>query len=139
MESDGTLEKITKKERLHISREKLKLQKVLNGVSDMTRLPGCLFIVDVKKEHIAVKEAKKLSIPIIAILDTNCDPDPIDYIIPANDDSTRSVQIITTKIADAIIEGKEKNRFLKAEEQAIVEQEAKEQEKEIVEEKTTSI
>jgi small subunit ribosomal protein S2 len=131
MESDGTLEKITKKERLQISREKLKLQKVLNGISDMTRLPGCLFVVDVKKEHIAVKEAKKLNIPVIAILDTNCDPDPIDFIIPANDDSTRSVQIITTKIADAVLEGKERTRLLKAEDEAKKEQEEKVQEKEI--------
>jgi small subunit ribosomal protein S2 len=84
-----------------------------------------------------VKEAKKLNIPIVAILDTNCDPDPIDYIIPANDDSTRSIQIITSKIADAVIEGKEKNKLLRAEEQAKEEQEAKEKEKEPEEEVLT--
>ena len=126
MESDGTLEKITKKEALFLSREKLKLQKVLGGIADMTKLPGCLFVVDIKKEHIAVKEAKNLGIPIIAILDTNCDPDPIDFIIPANDDSGKTVQIIVSKIADAIIEGKEKHRLVKAEEEAVKEQIVKE-------------
>jgi small subunit ribosomal protein S2 len=115
MENDGTIEKITKKEALFLSREKVKLQKVLDGISDMTRLPGCLFVIDVKKEHIAVKEAKKLNIPVIAILDTNCDPDIIDYIIPANDDSAKCIQLITSKIADAIIEGKEKVKLLRAE------------------------
>jgi small subunit ribosomal protein S2 len=134
MESDGTIEKITKKEALFLSREKLKLQKVLGGVADMTRLPGCLFVVDVKKEHIAVKEAKNLGIPVIAILDTNCDPDPIDFVIPANDDSGKTIQIITSKIADAIIEGKEKHRLVKAEEEAVKEQIVKEKELEDVEE-----
>lgn len=125
MEADGTVDKITKKEALFLSREKLKLQKVLNGIVDMTRLPGCLFVVDIKKEHIAVKEAKKLGIPIVAIVDTNCDPDPIDYVIPANDDSGKTIQIVASKIADAIIEGKEKNKLLRAEEEAIKEQEVK--------------
>ena len=127
MESDGTIEKITKKEGLFLSREKMKLQKVLNGITDMTRLPGCLFVIDVKKEHIAVKEAKKLNIPVIAILDTNCDPDPIDYIIPANDDSTKAIEIITSKIADAILEGKEKNKLVRAEEEAKSELKVKEE------------
>jgi small subunit ribosomal protein S2 len=115
MENDGTIEKITKKEALFLSREKLKLQKVLDGISDMTRLPGCLFVIDLKKEHIAVKEARKLNIPVIAILDTNCDPDVADFVIPANDDSTKSIQLITSKIADAILEGKEKNKLVRAE------------------------
>jgi len=132
MESDGTLEKITKKEALFLSREKLKLQKVLGGIADMTKLPGCLFVIDIKKEHIAVKEAKNLGIPIIAILDTNCDPDPIDFIIPANDDSGKTVQIIVSKIADAIIEGKEKHKLVKAEEEAVKEQIVKEKELEDV-------
>ena len=122
MEADGTIDKITKKEALFLSREKMKLQKVLSGIVDMTRLPGCLFVIDIKKEHIAVKEAKKLGIPVIAILDTNCDPDPIDYVIPANDDSGKTIQIITSKIADAINEGKEKNRLVRAEEEAVKEQ-----------------
>jgi small subunit ribosomal protein S2 len=134
MESDGTIDKITKKEALFLSREKLKLEKVLGGIADMTRLPGCLFVVDIKKEHIAVKEAKNLGIPIIAILDTNCDPDPIDFVIPANDDSGKTIQIIASKIADAIIEGKEKHKLVKAEEEAVKEQNVKENELEDVDE-----
>jgi small subunit ribosomal protein S2 len=108
MESDGTFDKITKKEGLFLQREKEKLNNVLSGVVDMTRLPGALFVVDVKKEAIAVKEANRLGIPVFAIMDTNCDPDGIDYVIPANDDAIKSVQIITKAIADAVLEGKER-------------------------------
>lgn len=108
METDGTFDKITKKEVLRISREKEKLQKVLDGIVDMTRLPGAIFIVDIKKEAIAVKEASRLHVPIIAVVDTNCDPDPITYPIPANDDAIKSVQLITKVIADAVIEGKQR-------------------------------
>ncbi|MEG8945827.1 30S ribosomal protein S2 [Rosettibacter firmus] len=129
MESDGTFEKITKKERLHFTREKEKLRKVLDGVETMTKLPGALFVVDVKKEAIAVKEAVRLNIPVIAIVDTNCDPDPIDYVIPANDDASRTIEIITKVIADAVIEGNEKAKELKAHETA-----EKEKEKKVTEE-----
>ena len=108
METDGTFDKITKKEVLRISREKEKLQKVLDGIVDMTRLPGAIFIVDIKKEAIAVKEASRLHVPIIAVVDTNCDPDPITYPIPANDDAIKSIQLITKVIADAVIEGKQR-------------------------------
>ncbi|HLP16859.1 MAG TPA: 30S ribosomal protein S2 [Bacteroidota bacterium] len=108
METDGTFEKITKKEGLFLTREKDKLNSVLSGVVDMTRLPGALFVVDVKKEAIAVKEAKKLGIPVFAIVDTNCDPDEVDYVIPANDDALKSIQMITKAIADALIEGRER-------------------------------
>jgi small subunit ribosomal protein S2 len=108
MESDGTFDKITKKEVLFLTREKEKLNNVLSGVVEMTRLPGALFVVDVKKEAIAVKEANRLSIPVFAIVDTNCDPQGIDYVIPANDDAIKSVQIIVKKIGDAILEGKER-------------------------------
>ncbi len=108
MESDGTFDKITKKEGLFLTREKEKLNSVLSGVVEMTRLPGALFVIDVKKEAIAVKEAKRLGIPVFAIVDTNCDPDGIDYVIPANDDALKSVQVITKALADAIIEGKER-------------------------------
>jgi len=108
METDGTFEKVTKKEVLFLQREKEKLHKVLAGVVEMTRLPGALFVVDVKKEAIAVKEAQRLGIPVFAIVDTNCEPDGIDYIIPANDDAIKSVQVITKAIAEAIIEGKER-------------------------------
>lgn len=107
METDGTFDKLTKKEILHLQREKERLQKVLYGVANMTRLPGALYIVDIKKEAIAVAEAKRLNIPVFAIVDTNVDPTPIDFPIPANDDAIKSIQLITHIIADAVIEGKE--------------------------------
>lgn len=103
MENDGTFDIITKKERLMLTREKEKLLKVLGGITEMTRLPAALYVVDVKKEHIAVKEANLLGIPVIAMVDTNCDPELITHIIPANDDSIRSIELITTAVADAII------------------------------------
>lgn len=105
MENDGTLDKFVKKERLIMMREKEKLEKVLNGISGMTKLPGALFLVDIKKEHIAIDEARKLNIPIYAIVDTNCDPELIDYPIPANDDAVKSIEIITRAFAEAVIEG----------------------------------
>ena len=105
METDGTFESITKKERLFLNREREKLQDVLSGIVEMSRLPGALFVVDVKKEAIAVNEARRLGIPVVAIVDTNCDPDGIDYPIPANDDALKSVQLITKAIADAVLEG----------------------------------
>jgi len=117
METDGTFDKLTKKEILHLTREKEKLQKVLDGVVDMTRLPGAVYVVDVKKEAIAVKEAAKLSIPIIAIVDTNCDPEGITYPIPANDDAIKSIQAITKVIADAVIEGKARAKAAELEEE----------------------
>ena len=107
MEQDGTIENFVKKERLVLSREKEKLEKVLNGIANMTKLPGAIFLVDVKKEHIAIQEARKLNIPIFAIVDTNCDPDLVDFPIPANDDAVKSIEIITRAVADAIIEGNE--------------------------------
>jgi small subunit ribosomal protein S2 len=108
MEGDGTFDKITKKEGLFLVREKEKLQKVLSGVVEMTRLPGALFVVDVKKEAIAVSEAKRLGIPVFAIVDTNCDPEAIDHVIPANDDAIKSVELITKTFANAVLEGKER-------------------------------
>ncbi len=114
METDGTFDKITKKEGLFLTREKDKLNSVLSGVVDMTRLPGALFVVDVKKESIAVKEARKLGIPVFAIVDTNCDPDEIDYVIPANDDALKSIQMITKAVADALIEGRERQNAVSA-------------------------
>jgi small subunit ribosomal protein S2 len=130
MESDGTFEKITKKETLFLSREREKLRKVLDGIESMNRLPGALFIVDIKKEFIAVREALRLNIPIYAIVDTNCDPDDIDYIIPSNDDAVRAVEIITKYVADAIIEGNAKAKELKAEEAAEKEKIKKQKEEE---------
>src|ERR671938_2129513 len=96
---------MTKKEVLGISREREKLEKALGGIKSMTELPGAVFIVDVVKEHIAVTEARKLEIPIVAIVDTNCDPDLIDYPIPGNDDAIRSIKLFTGNIADACVEG----------------------------------
>lgn len=108
METDGTFDKITKKERLHLDREKDKLQQVLLGVVNMTRLPGAVFVIDIKKEAIAVAEARRLHIPVFAMVDTNVDPTPIDYPIPANDDAIKSIQLIVKIMADAVNEGKEK-------------------------------
>jgi small subunit ribosomal protein S2 len=127
-EIDGTFDKITKKERLFLSREKDKLKKVLGGVESLSKLPGALFVVDVKKEDIAVKEANRLNIPVFAIVDTNCDPDPIDYVIPANDDAVKTIEIITSEIANAIIEGEAKFKEKKAEEVAEKERIKKEKE-----------
>lgn len=116
METDGTLEKFVKKERLIMMREKEKLEKVLNGIATMTKLPGALFLVDIKKEHIAIDEARKLNIPIYAIVDTNCDPEIIDYPVPANDDAVKSIEIITKAFADAIVDGNQMAKTRKEDE-----------------------
>ncbi len=129
-ETDGTFDKITKKERLFLSREKDKLKKVLEGVESMTRLPGAMFVVDIKKESIAVKEAQRLNIPVFAIVDTNCDPDPINHIIPANDDAVKTIELIVKHMADAIIEGEAKAKEMKAEEAAEADRIKKEKEEE---------
>ncbi len=105
MVRDGTINRYTKKEALKMEKDLTKLEKNLGGIKDMDVLPGAIFLVDPKKEHIAVREARKLDIPIIAIADTNCDPDDIDYIIPGNDDAIRAIRLICSKIADACIEG----------------------------------
>lgn len=105
MEKDGTFDELTKKEALMLDREREKLEQTLGGIANMNHLPGAVFVVDTIKEHIAVNEAIKLNIPIVAMVDTNSDPDTPDYIVPCNDDSARTIQLITGKIADAIIEG----------------------------------
>jgi small subunit ribosomal protein S2 len=107
MERDGTFLKLTKKEAAILTEEKDRLERFLGGIKDMPRLPAALFIVDLKKEHIAVKEAQILGIPIVAIVDTNCDPDEVNYVIPGNDDAIRAIKLISNKIADAIIEVKQ--------------------------------
>ena len=107
MEEDGTFELLPKKEVVKLRLEIEKLEKFLGGVKDMKELPGALFVVDPKKERIAVAEARKLDIPVIAIVDTNCDPDVVDYVIPANDDAIRAVKLICETMSQAIIEGKE--------------------------------
>ena len=104
MQEDGTFERLTKKEVIKLEQEIEKLEKYLGGIKSMDKLPGALFIVDPRKERIAVAEAKKLGIPIVAIVDTNCDPDEIDYVIPGNDDAIRAVKLIAATMADAIIE-----------------------------------
>ncbi len=105
MEQDGTFEVLTKKEVLALRHEMEKLEKFLGGIKEMNRLPGALYVVDPRKERIAVAEARKLNIPIVAIVDTNCDPDEIDYVIPGNDDAIRAVRLLTGRMADAVIEG----------------------------------
>ena len=107
MEEDGTFDLLPKKEVIKLNLEIEKLEKFLGGIKEMTQMPGALFIVDPRKEKIAVSEAKKLGIPIVAIVDTNCDPDDVDYVIPGNDDAIRAVKLIAGAMADAIIEGKE--------------------------------
>jgi small subunit ribosomal protein S2 len=105
MKKDGTFNTLSKKERLQVDRLRAKLEKNLGSISEMTRLPGALFIVDTMREHIAVKEAQKLNIPIFAMVDTNSDPRPIDFLIPSNDDASRSIEVIMTQVTNAIAEG----------------------------------
>jgi small subunit ribosomal protein S2 len=116
MEEDGTFDVLPKKEVIKLRHEKEKLEKFLNGIKTMEGLPDALFIVDPRKEKIAIKEAQILGIPIIAIVDTNCDPDEADYIIPGNDDAIRAVKLITSKIADAVIEGRQGEQMEEVEE-----------------------
>ena len=105
MQTDGRYEKLTKKERIKLDRERESLNKNLSGIKSMTRLPDCVFIIDVKKEEIAVAEANRLGIPIVAVVDTNCSPEGIDYVIPGNDDALRAVRLFASRISDAIVEG----------------------------------
>jgi len=118
METDGTFEKLRKKEQLFKTREKEKLRKILEGVESMKRMPNAIFIVDIKKESIAINEALRLNIPIFAIVDTNCDPEPVNYVIPSNDDASRTIEVITKVMADAILEGSQKYQEVKAEKAA---------------------
>jgi small subunit ribosomal protein S2 len=105
MQTDGRYEKMTKKERIKLDRERESLNKNLSGIKAMNRLPDAVFIIDVKKEEIAVAEANRLGIPIVAVVDTNCSPEGIDYVIPGNDDALRAVRLFASRIADAIVEG----------------------------------
>ena len=105
MKTDGTFETLSKKEKLQVDRLRAKLEKNLGSIADMTRLPGAIFVVDTMREHIAVKEAKKLNIPVFAMVDTNCDPKPIDFVIPANDDASKSIEAIMGSVVTAITEG----------------------------------
>ena len=117
MEKDGTLDKLKKKERLVRLREHEKLENVLGGIREMARLPGAIFIVDVKREDIAVNEARKLGIPIIAMVDTNCDPELVDYPIPSNDDALSSIELVTSIVTEAIKEGQQERQMKQQEKQ----------------------
>ena len=117
MEEDGTFDVLPKKEVIKLRGEREKLEKFLGGIKEMRRLPGALFIVDPRKERIAIAEARKLGIPVVAIVDTNCDPEEADYVIPGNDDAIRAVKLIASKIADAVIEAKQGEQFSEAVEQ----------------------
>jgi small subunit ribosomal protein S2 len=125
---DGTSEGLTKKERLRLERERAKLERNLGGIKEMDGLPTMVFVVDPKKEKIAIAEARKLNIPIVALVDSNCDPDEIDYVIPGNDDAIRAIKLITSRMADACIEGarmQEEAKMAAAEEETEAKQEAK--------------
>ena len=107
MQTDGRYEKMTKKERIKLDRERLSLDKTLSGIKAMNRLPDSVFVIDVRKEEIAVAEANKLGIPVIAVVDTNCSPEGVDYVIPGNDDALRAVRLFASRIADAVLEGQQ--------------------------------
>ena len=124
MAEDGTFEKLSKKEVIKLKAEAEKLEKFLGGIKDMKGMPGALFVVDPKKERIALKEARILGIPIVGIVDTNCDPDDVDYVIPANDDAIRAVKLIASRMADAIIEANQGEAVYTEEEAAAAEGEA---------------
>ncbi len=136
MESDGTFEKITKKEQLFRTRERDKLRKILDGVETMKRMPNAIFVIDIKKESISINEALRLNIPIFAIVDTNCNPDPVDFIVPSNDDAARAIELITKTMSDAILEGLQKYNEVKAE-KAAEKEKIKKQEVETSDEKKT--
>ena len=122
---DGTFETLSKKEKLQIDRLRAKLEKNLGSISEMTRLPGALFVVDIRREHIAVREAQKLNIPIFAMVDTNCDPREVDYAIPSNDDASKSIDLILSHISDAINGGLSERQKEKDAEEVIKEKETK--------------
>ncbi|SFE15386.1 30S ribosomal protein S2 [Succiniclasticum ruminis] len=115
MEEDGTFDVLPKKEVLGLRHEMEKLNRNLGGIKEMKKLPAALFVVDPRKEHIAVLEARKLNIPIVATVDTNCDPDEVDYVIPANDDAIRAVRLLASKMADAVLEGRQGQQTAEAE------------------------
>jgi small subunit ribosomal protein S2 len=115
MVEDGTMEGLPKKEALMLSREREKLEKFLGGIKAMNGVPAAIFVIDPHHEHIAIREGRKLNIPIVAITDTNCDPDLIDFVIPANDDAIRSVKLITSRLADACLEGVQRRREFRTE------------------------
>ena len=135
MEQDGTFDVLPKKEVVLLRKEMDKLNKNLGGIKEMTEIPGVMFVVDPKKEHIAIQEARKLNIPVVGLVDTNCDPNDVDYVIPGNDDAIRAVKLITDVMANAIIEGKQGESL---ESDTDVEQEAPAEENNSIEEVVAS-
>ncbi len=125
MEQNGLFEVLPKKEVIKLRAEMEKLEKYLGGIKNMKKLPGAMFIVDPRKERNAILEARKLGIPVVAIVDTNCDPDEVDYVIPGNDDAIRAVKLIASKVADAIIEGRQGEQLESEDTQAVSDEEAK--------------
>jgi small subunit ribosomal protein S2 len=124
MAADGTFERINKKERLMLDREKIKLSRMLGGIEDMSKLPGAILMIDVKREHIAVAESHRLGIPSFGLVDTNSDPTVVDFAIPGNDDASKSINLIVSELADAIIEGMQERRREKPEEETAENKEA---------------
>src|SRR5262245_11942425 len=125
MQADGRIEQYAKKERLHLDRERQALEKNLSGIKEMKKLPDAIFVIDTNKEEIAVKEAKRLGIPVVAVVDTNCTPEGVDYIIPGNDDALRAVRLFASRVADAILEGQQLAQQKEAEEAALAAEQAK--------------
>ena len=136
MKQDGSFDALSKREKLQINRQREKLEKNLGSISDMTRLPGALFVVDIKKEHIAVAEAQKLNIPIFAMVDTNSDPRLVDFVIPANDDASKSIEKVLSHVTDAIAEGLSNRKADKEKTKEAPKAEAKEVKTEVEEVKT---
>ena len=134
MKKDGTFETLSKKERLQVNRLRAKLEKNLGSITEMTRLPGALFVVDIKREHIAIKEAQKLKIPIFAMVDTNSDPREVEYVIPANDDATKSIDKILSLVVDAIGEGLQERKNEKE-----VQEQEKQAQEEVAADATTEV
>ena len=140
MKKDGTFETLSKKEKLQVDRLRAKLEKNLGSINDMTRLPGALFVVDIKREHIAIKEAQKLKIPIFAMVDTNSDPREVDFVIPANDDATKSIGKIMSLMVDAVQDGlQERKNEKESQEQAQTEEATKTEKSETTSEATASV
>ena len=118
MTKDGTFDNLSKREKLQVTRQRAKLEKTLGSIADLTRLPSALFVIDVMKEHIAVREANRLGIPVFAMVDTNSDPSNIDFVIPANDDATKSIEVILDAVCGAITEGLEERKAEKVDVEA---------------------
>ncbi len=138
MATDGTFDNMSKREKLQITRQRAKLEKNLGSIADLTRLPAAMFVVDISKEHIAVKEAQRLSIPVFAMVDTNSDPNMIDFPIPANDDASKSISLIIDQVCEAVAEGLEERKMEKEKEGVTVDKEDIEEEQEITSKKSSA-